>query len=192
MKKLLVISLLFVGLNSSLNASPKLEKNTNDQIETKEAQNIKENKLHEIKQNAVVLASKAILVYKNFTDSQKKLSEENKIKLSIGSKCENPSVEEKKFLAQQKYWGRENLYSGLINATIHYAVKKHVIPKLIENTNNKIINKFVLSEFAKKYIKRFSPFKKDDTVTDAFDLTVDGYDLYKDYKKLNTSTQAFH
>lgn len=165
MKKLLAISLLFAGLNSSLNGVT-------------------------LEQAAVILATKLALLAEKFNNSQKDQVSDNAAKeeiakkVGISTEIKDLSKGAQKLLEAKKPFGLLNIRDGVINYYINkttIGIIKKDIPQLIKKDNEKVVQNLILNDINKRIIKKFSPFKKDDYVSEALDLTVTGYNLYNKY-----------
>lgn len=138
MKKLLALSLLFLGLNSSLNAGVYDKNSTPNQ------------------DLSILLFKSSMLI--------------NDVKES---------------LKEKKIFGVLNIRDGAFNWLINKVtttILTEKLPSIIPNDANKITQNFIIKELSKRIIKKFSPFKKDDCVSDAIDLAIDGHKLYKNLK----------
>ena len=165
MKKLLAISLLCVGLNSSLNGRA-------------------------LEQYTTIFVARLALLAEKFNNSQKDQASDNKAKeeitakVGVSTEIKNLSKGAQKLLEAKKPFGLLNIRDGVINYFINKittGIIKNNIPQLIKKDNEKVVQNFALEELNKRIIKKFSPFKKDDCVSDALDLTVTGYNLYNIY-----------
>ena len=119
---------------------------------------------------ALVLASKTYFAYQGY----------QKFKSDLTTKSEQDT---------KKPWTREHVIKGCAQAALNYAMKEYIIKNIPTVDGDGIVQNYVLSEVSKRLIKKFSPWKKEDALSDFVDITTDAIGLVKEYQKNAAATK---